>query len=80
MSHPKDRRERFLIGKHLGEKRALGMFSAKFRQEYPESFVKWCRRYRDTTKKCGGSCCVNPRHNGWNPGRHGWTMQELKNL
>jgi hypothetical protein len=78
MSHPKNRRERFLKGKHLGEKRAFGMFSEKFRQESPESFAKWSHRYRDTTKVCGKACCANPRHNGWNPGKSGLTMQELK--
>lgn len=80
MSHPKDRRERFLKGQYKGEKRAFGMFSAKFRWECPESFIKWVRRYRNTTKLCGQSCCTNPRHNGWNTGRSGLTLQELKFL
>jgi hypothetical protein len=75
MSHPKDRRDRFLKGKHIGEKRAAGMFSAKFQREYPDSFEKWTQRYRNTTKLCGKSCCANPRHNGF---KDRLTVQERK--
>jgi len=78
MSHPANRRERFLFGQHKGEKRALGMFSAKFRREYPESFAKWIYRYRNTTKLCGKLCCTNPRHNGWGNNKDKLTRQELK--
>jgi hypothetical protein len=78
MSHPRNRRERFLLAQYKGEKRAFGMFSAEFRRNHPESFVRWISRYRNTTKLCGKSCCTNPRHNGWNPGKSGLTRQELK--
>lgn len=77
MSHPVNRRERFLFGQHKGEKRAFGLFSKKYRREHPEAYIKWARRYRDLTKKCD-TCCANPRHNGWNPGKQGLTRQELK--
>jgi hypothetical protein len=77
MSHPTNRRERFLKGQYKGEKRAFGMFSAKFRQEHPESFVRWIYRYRNTTKLCGKSCCTNPRHNGF---KDRLTMQEKRFL
>jgi hypothetical protein len=75
MSHPINRLERFSFAQCKGEKRAFGMFSADFRRKYPESFAKWIRRYRNTTKLCGKSCCTNPRHNGWG---NKLTLQELK--
>jgi hypothetical protein len=78
MSHPTNRRERFLKGQYKGEKRAFGMFSESFRQKHPESFVRWIQVYRNTTKLCGQPCCTNPRHNGWNEGLGKLTMQELK--
>jgi hypothetical protein len=78
MSHPVNRRERFLLGLHKGEKRASGMFSSTFRREHPESYDKWARRYRNITKVCGKACCANPRHNGWNSGKDKLTRQEQK--
>jgi len=78
MSHPKDRRDRFLKGKHLGEKRARGLYSSRELRRNPESFEKASRVLRDTTKLCGRPCCANPRHNGWNQGLGKLTRQELK--
>jgi hypothetical protein len=78
MLHPTNRRERFLIGKHLGEKRASMLYSYLERKKHPEWFEKGAQRLRNTTKLCGRPCCSNPRHNGWNNGIHGLTMQEIK--
>jgi len=75
MSHPKDRRERFLIGNHKGKKRASGLYSYRERSRSPESFEKASRALRDTTKMCGRPCCTNPRHNGY---KDKITMQEKK--
>lgn len=74
MSHPTNRRERFLKGKHIGEKRALGLYPYKDRLEHPENFERAARALRDTTKLCGGPCCANPRHNGF---KDRLTRQEL---
>jgi hypothetical protein len=78
MSHPTNRRERFLKGKHLGEKRALGLYTYLERIKRPEAFKVGARRLRDTTKLCGGPCCANPRHNGWEKSGSRFTMQERK--
>jgi len=78
MSHPTNRRDRFLKGKHIGEKRAEGLYSYQERLKRPESFLAGTRRLRDTTKLCGRPCCANPRHNGWNVGLGKLTLQELK--
>ena len=78
MSHPTNRRERFLKGQYHGEKRALGLYSYQERLKRPENFERASRILRDTTKLCGGPCCANPRHSGWNKNRGRLTMQELK--
>lgn len=72
MSHPRNRRERFLIGKWLGEKRAKGM-SASWESRTDEWFKRTSRLFRNTTKICSCLCmCANPRRRGE------LTMQELK--
>ena len=78
MSHPKDRRERFLKGQCKGEKRALRLYSYEDRLKRPESFLTGARRLRDTTKHCGRPCCTNPRHSGWGNHKDKLTRQELK--
>ena len=75
MSHPRDRRERFLIGQHKGEKRARCMVSSLDWVKSPEWVKTTIRRHRNTTKLCGRPCCTNPRNNGWGPEL---TMQEIK--
>lgn len=78
MSHPKNKRDRFLIGKRHGENRAMGLYSYQERIKRPESFETGAKRLRDTTKLCGASCCSNPRHNGWGKAGGRFTLQELK--
>jgi hypothetical protein len=77
MSHPKDRRDRFIIGQNKAEKRVSLMFSEKSRRERPEVVAANVQRHRDTTKRCGRPCCTNPRHNGY---KDRLTMQEKKFL
>lgn len=63
MSHPKDKRERFLVGKNLGEKRVSGYFgrAAGFRSEKEriEFIEKNAQMRRDTTKLCSCFLCTN---------------------
>jgi len=81
MSHPRDRRERFLIGKKLGEKRAFGYWGGaslfKNEKERAEFIEKNAQRRRDTTKLCSCSLCGNPRRVCWNK-KDQITMQERK--
>jgi hypothetical protein len=58
MSHPKSRRERFLIGQRKGKKRAFGYWNgAKFKNgnEKTEFLEKNAQLRRDTTKLCSCS-------------------------
>ena len=59
MSHPKDRRHRFLIGKALGEKRAVGYWSGSLLWAEFNERAAYLRR--NTTKLCSCSMCGNPR-------------------
>ena len=64
MSHPDNKRERFLIGDREGKRRSKGRCNfktVKERQEYQDAFRK---RYRDTTKLCSCEMCGNPRKRG----------------
>jgi len=71
MSHPRNRRERFLFGKLKGEKRARGMSAAE--TVVPEWFERTSRMLRNTTKICSSlRCCGNPRRRGE------LTLQEIK--
>ena len=65
MSHPKNKRDRFLVGKRKGFKRVIQWFEVGYtyktieeRNEVRERFAK---HHRDTTKICGRRCCANPR-------------------
>jgi len=80
MSHPKNRRDRFIIGNKKARKRVSMWFNCQLWQREGEArrvealeaqFV----RHRDTTKRCGRACCTNPRHNGY---KDRLTMQEKK--
>ena len=83
MPHPLDKRERFLLGKWKGEKRTkeetAGWFWPRMtEEEIKENLRVWSYRRRNTTKICGGSCCKNPRRNGWEGKRGQLTMQEIR--
>lgn len=76
MSHPRDRRERFLKGKHLGEKRAFGEFGAcKYLSK--EEMERFAYQRRNTTKICSCSMCGNPRRKSWKT-KNKLTLQELR--
>ena len=76
MSHPTNRRERFLKGQYKGEKRALGEMD-HFTNKQNTNFEKWASHRRDTTKLCSCSMCGNPRRTAWK-GKDKLTRQELK--
>jgi hypothetical protein len=65
MSHPKDRRHRFLIANCKARKRISLLGLQK------DTFQIQLVRHRDTTKRCGKSCCANRRK------FEGLTRQEL---
>ena len=79
MSHPKDRRERFLVGVKKSRRRVADWFSFYGREKREEERELAARHLRDTTKRCGESCCTNPRKNGWAKGG-GLTFQEERFL
>jgi hypothetical protein len=60
MSHPCNKRERFLIGDREGKRRSKGRCIFKAigeRQAYLDTFRK---RHRDTTKLCSCFLCEKP--------------------
>ncbi len=65
MSHPKNKRERFLYGERKGRKRVRQWFvvgeSCKTIDEVKELTEKFTRIHRNITKICNGVCCANPR-------------------
>jgi hypothetical protein len=69
MSHPVDRRHRFLIGKHKGERRVPVWINSYIpgegMKQDPEARERWCRHRRDTTKLCSCDMCGNPRRVAW---------------
>lgn len=75
MSHPRNKRERFLKGKWKGKKRAKAL-SSSFTTE--ELFVRIARLLRNTTKLCSCSMCRNPRRNRYNRGKARYTIQEIR--
>jgi hypothetical protein len=86
MSHPTNRRERFLVGKKLGEKRAFGYWGGFKRNngwshlsdaEILEHKKVASYKRRDTTKLCSCSMCGNPRRVAWK-NKSKLTMQEIK--
>lgn len=74
MSHPRNKRERFLIGKHKGEKRAEGLLESRTCRW----FVETSRALRNTTSLCSCHMCGNPRHSVYSKGDTRLTMQERK--
>lgn len=77
MSHPRNKRERFLIGKRKGVKRAFGM-TGPMDSWSEEWFQNTSRALRNTTKMCNCSICVNPRRSLWSKGKDRLTLQEKK--
>ena len=69
MSHPIDRRQRFLIGKKLGKKRAFGYWKGYKSENVELERTEWARiasyKRRDTTKLCSCEMCGNPRYKAW---------------
>lgn len=59
MSHPVDRRQRFLIGQKKGRKRAKGYWNHI--TQTPEWFKLQGALRRNTTKLCSCISCGNPR-------------------
>ena len=82
MSHPKDRRHRFLIGETKGKRRGYrywnGMKDIKDDAEKEKLLKKASYRRRDTTKCCSCSMCGNPRRNDWGKNKDKLTMQEKR--
>ena len=81
MSHPKDRRHRFLIGETKGKRRGYrywnGMKHIKDDAEREKLLKRASYRRRDTTKCCSCSMCGNPRRDAWNK-KGKLTMQEKR--
>lgn len=62
MSHPQNKRERFLIGKHKGKLRAEGYWRGVDTQHEEPGWMEWnCQLRRDTTKLCSCYMCGNER-------------------
>ena len=61
MSHPSNKRERFLIGDRKGKKRVIGYCTFKTIGDRQEYFNKASKRHRNTTKLCSCEMCGNPR-------------------
>lgn len=65
--HPKNKRERVKVAKKKGYKRSEALVSPwsmggrKTKDEYRETVELFARHHRNTTKRCGGACCANPR-------------------
>ena len=60
MSHPLNRRERFLIGDCKGRKRCAGYWRG-VTDGAPDWWLWNQRKRRDTTKLCSCTGCGNPR-------------------
>jgi len=73
MSHPKNKRERFLISMFHGKRRGKAYW-AGVKNAYPER-ATYLRR--NTTKLCSCSMCGNPRRVAW---KDKLTMQEKRFL
>jgi len=69
MSYPTNKYERFLIGKHKGERRVPSWIkyyvSGEGMKQDPEARERWCRLARNTTKLCSCDMCGNPRRVAW---------------
>lgn len=61
MSHPVNKRERFLIGVKKSKKRVALFMSYKEKVNDPERVKHWERHHRNTSKTCSCPMCGNPR-------------------
>lgn len=61
MPHPRNRRERFLIGQRKGEKRARAVGHGFSEPPSGPWFMTTSVRLRKTTKLCSCYMCGNPR-------------------
>lgn len=77
MCHPRNKRERFLVGKRKGLKRADGM-KDPLETWTSDWFINTSRVLRNTTKLCSCHMCGNPRHSVYSKGDKRLTMQERK--
>ena len=79
MSHPSNKLERFLLGKHKGEKRSKGYWNGflfeKDVNKRREKLKEDSKIRRNTTKLCSCSMCGNPRRKSW---KDKLTLQEKK--
>ena len=75
MSHPKDRRERFLVGLQNGRRRAKGLLHTSNPTEETMRFFSYI--LRSTTKRCSCDMCGNPRHVAWDK-KDKLTIQERR--
>jgi len=83
MPHPRNRRERFLVGKHKGVKRAKGetagwTWSAWIGEERKKAQDRWAYLRRNTTKICSCAMCGNPRRSRWGKKKERLTLQERR--
>ena len=84
MSHPKNKRERFLIGDHKARKRFYGetvtwTWPEEWTEEKKEQWFQHAIALRrKTTKLCSCQMCRNPRHSIYYKGDSRLTMQEVK--
>lgn len=61
MSHPKNKRERFLVGVKKSKLRVMNFLSYREKDKHPELILKLERHHRNTTKICSCMMCGNPR-------------------
>jgi len=61
MSHPVDKRDRFLIGVRKSKKRVMNFLSYNEKWKHPDLVLKWERQHRNTSKICSCIMCGNPR-------------------
>jgi len=80
--HPHNKRERELIGKSKGLKRAcqelIHNTVIKNKFDSLEKQKEIATHREDTTKLCSCSMCCNPRHNQYNNKHNQITRQEIK--
>ena len=84
MSHPRNKRERFLIGERKGLKRSKGYWNCfpeiQDRKEAERLTLSNARVRRNTTKLCSCEICGNPRRARWTNKKEKLTLQERRFL
>jgi len=61
MSHPVNKRERFLVGVKKSKKRVSRFYSYLTKIQHPDWVEKSAQRRRNCTKTCSCAGCGNPR-------------------